>query len=299
MHFGGCSVFCVDTSSDFLLVSSRMKKYTLLLLLSTAPLFAGVSAPAPAPAPCADCEQGITFGLEALYLRAFESEGSYNTGDWDFGGRASLGYQFSDCLFTKVTYFGYKSDVYEDSYNDGPNYHVDSHADLQVSYLDWVVGQHFKPSEKFTLSPYVGLRWGTFEENNYSKTNNKGDTDKYHHSAEFSGLGIVIGVDGTRSLGNNFSIYGTAKTSILFGTTDYHSSTKYNYDRSNTSSSSSDDTLASVTELGLGAQYDFAFSNVAANIRLGAEDQYWAGCASQDSENTGLIGFVLGANFRF
>lgn len=238
-------------------------------------------------------------------MRSYQSEGYYNTGDFDFGGRASLGYQFNDCLFTKVTYFGYKSDVFEDSdpdnfYDDvDDQYNYNEDADLQVTYLDWVVGQHFKPSEKFTLSPYVGLRWGTFEENYSSKENDDGDITKYDYSSEFSGLGIVIGVDGTRSLGNNFSIYGTAKTSILFGTTDYKESTKYNYDRSNESDSYSDDTLAFVSELGLGMQYDFAFSNVAANIRLGAEAQWWAGCSDDDSENTGLIGFVLGANFRF
>ncbi len=279
-----------------------MKQYTLLLLLSTAPLFAGVSAPAPAPAPCSDCEQGVTLGLEALYMRAYQSEGTYESGDWDFGGRASLGYQFNDCLFTKVTYFGYKSDVYEysdpDNDDDEDQYNYEEDADIEVSYLDWVVGQHFKPSEKFTLSPYVGLRWGTFDENYNESENNDGDTQNDKETAEFSGLGLLIGVDGTRSICNGFSIYGTAKTSILFGNTDYRDSTTYNYQPGN-SDSYSEDTLAFVSELGLGAQYDFAISNVAATIRLGAEAQYWSGCTDGDTEDAGLIGFVLGANFRF
>ena len=244
---------------------------------------------APAPAPQADCDQGWTFGLEALYLKAYQSEGSYEDTEYDFGGRVSLGYQFSDCLFTKVTYFGYKTDVFENSNGNG----FSENDELEVSYLDWVVGQHFMPSDKLTLSPYVGLRWGTFEETYTEK-----DFDYYEsESYEFSGLGIVVGVDATRALGSGFSLYGTAKQSILFGTTDY--SYYENDDGSIDRDSDSTDNVVFVSELGLGLQYDHSFASFDANIRLGVEGQWWGGASNDDSESAGLGGFVLGANFRF
>lgn len=282
-----------------------MKKYTLTLLLSTAPLFAGVSAPMSAPAPQSDCAAGWTLGLEALALRTYasgEGEGENSGGNYDFGGRASLGYQFSDCLFTKVTYFGYRSNnIYGYNRDNLILGTVDNGStDLEVSYLDWVVGQHFKPSEKLTLSPYAGLRWGTFKLNS-SYHRDFGNDNGYDGKSkdDFSGLGIVVGLDATRALANNFSLYGTAKQSILFGSDDYSNhSVGFGETTDSNGPSFSDDVVVSVSELSLGVQYDYTFSNVAANVRLGVEAQYWTG-ANGGNNDVGLAGFVLGANFRF
>ena len=306
-----------------------MKNLTLSLLLTTAPLFAGVEAPIMAP-PAPDCDSGFSLGLEALYLRPYHSEGAYNEGDFEFGGRGSLGYEFNDCLFVKATYFGYNADVYHDEGDDGPSFTYENEADVEVSYLDLVVGQHFKPSEKLTLSPYVGLRWATFDESGKSTQtsgfqgiNLPGQTiTTYKDSAEFSGLGVVVGIDGTRSFGGGFSLYGTAKQSVVFGTTDFSS----RVDREGgispvvlvNSDDYSDDRVIFISELGLGVQYAFSFANVAANIRAGVEGQWWAGASggsdskaatlksgkvisssSSGSGNAGFGGFVVGANFVF
>ena len=246
-----------------------------------------MTAPAPPPS---DCQAGWTLGLEVLALRAYQSEGQYEEGSFDVGGRASLGYQFNDCLFVKATYFGYSSDVFDETdFNENETIH--DVGELKVSYLDLVVGQHFRPSEKLTLSPYVGLRWATFEENFRTTFSDGESSDSESSSSEFSGLGIVVGIDGTRALANNFSLYGTAKQSVLFGSTDFNNLEREGDD--------DEDGVAFVSELGLGVQYDFNFGNVAANVRAGVEGQYWAGLSGDDSENTGLAGFVLGANFRF
>ncbi len=246
-----------------------------------------------APAPQSDCEAGWTLGMEAMALRPFQSEGQYDEDGYDFGGRLSLGYQFNDCLFTKVIFFGYKTDTFDES---GTFFH--DQGDLEVTYLDWVVGQHFKPSDKLTLSPYVGLRWATFEEN-ASEFDDFGEGTRLEkYGNEFSGLGIVVGIDGTRSLGAGFSLYGTAKQSLVFGSSDNIDRVLINGDLAD-DDSDSDDRVVSITELGLGVQYDFGFSGIAANIRGGVEGQWWGGLSDDDSENTGLAGFVLGANFRF
>jgi len=268
------------------------------------PVFAGTPAPVTPPPP--PSEQGFTLGLEALYLRSYQSNGQYDTGDWDFGGRGSLGYQFGDGLFVKATYFGYGSDV-QGYIAEGKNgeYTINS-AELDVSYIDLVVGQNFKPTENLKLSPYVGLRWGTFEESATSvKYYSDGDfKEGERRGNDFSGLGIVLGIDMTRSLGNNFSLYGVAKQSVLFGESD-NTDIKYKVDTDPDNKSYSDDRVVYITELGLGLQYDFCFNNVVGNVRLGVEAQYWGGLSSEkvdgkeSNANTGLAGFVIGANFRF
>jgi hypothetical protein len=237
-----------------------MKNYTLTLLLTAAPLFAGTPAPV-APAPQQNTEQGWTLGLEVLALQPYQSEGYYDDNDFDAGYRGSLGYQFNDGLFVKATYFGYATET-------------DNNEDLKAQYVDLIVGQNFKPMDKLTMSPFAGLRWGNFKED-------LGDI-------EFDGYGVVLGLDVTRALGNNFSLYANAKQSLLVGTTDYSYSESYD-----------SDTTGFVTEVGLGLQYDFCLGSVAGNVRAGLEGQYWAGLSDDDSENTSLAGFALGVNFRF
>jgi len=287
-----------------------MKKYTLTLLLTAAPLFAGTPAPV-APAPQYNSEQGWTLGLEAMLLRPFQSSGGYDQSNYDFAGRGSLGYQFADGLFVKATYFGYGTDIVDQSVITPPsitnetNGYLDQYSGrMSASYIDLVIGQNFKPTETLKLSPYVGLRWAMFQEG-YTDTTTTPypgtarTTTYYAGRNDFEGLGIVVGIDATRALGSNFSIYGTAKETVAFGTSTY-ASTGY--------AENSGDSVVSISELGLGLQYDFCFSNVAANVRLGVEGQWWAGVSgassimssgSGSSQNVGLAGFVLGANFRF
>ena len=282
-----------------------MKNYMIPLLLSAAPTFAGTTAPAMAPAPSSDCPQGWTVGLEALALKAYAGySGEQDDADYEFGFRGSVGYEFGDCLFVKFTGFGYSADLYDYTLQQGSSTNGYS-QEYNASYFDLVVGQHFTPSAKFSLSPYAGLRWAQaeFDRNNSSDNlqapDPSGDST-YENNSDFSGLGIVVGIDATRSLANGFSLYGTAKQSVVFGSRDQSSSNTSNGEPNGSNSSSSDDVLF-ISELGLGMQYDFSFSNVASNVRLGVEGQWWAGAGYGEGGggDMGLAGFVVGANFRF
>ena len=277
-------------------------KYLIPLLLTTAPAFAGEVTPATAPAPPSDCPQGWTVGLEALALKAYAGySGERDDADYEFGFRGSVGYEFNDCLFVKFTGFGYSADLYDYERSE-TNYNYDDSEDMDASYFDLVVGQHFTPGDKFSLSPYVGLRWAQAEKDrehsqDYTVNPNPNGDYTYDNNYDYSGLGIVVGIDATRSLANGFSLYGTAKQSVVFGSTDYSSQSTSNGVPNPSYSESSDDVLF-ISELGLGMQYDFSFSNVSSNVRLGVEGQWWAGGEGGNSD-LGLAGFVLGANFRF
>lgn len=280
-----------------------MKKFMIPLLLTTGPTFAGDVAPAAATAPQSNCPQGWTVGLEALTLKAYaDYGGDRDDADYEFGIRGSVGYEFGDCLFVKFSGFGYTADLYDYTRVDG-DYTYRNSEEMDASYFDLVVGQHFAPSDKFSLSPYVGLRWaetgrdGKNSQDNTDLAPPDGDYSSNFHS-DYSGLGIVVGIDATRSLANGFSLYGTVKQSIIFGSTDYsrHSTSE---GVPNPSYSDSSDDVLFISELGLGIQYDFSFANVAADVRLGVEGQWWAGAGYGEGGDLGLGGFVIGANFHF
>jgi hypothetical protein len=232
-----------------------MKPILLIPFVMALPVFAGTPAPVTAP-PQAPSEQGWTLGLEIMALEPYQSYGGYDDTDYDVAWRGSLGYQFSDGLFLKGSYFGYKTDT-------------DSNEELDMASVDLVIGQNFKPMEKLSISPFIGVRYASFEED--------------YGGIDFDGWGIVIGFDATRALGNNISLYVTAKQSVVFGSDDY-------YD---------DDLTAYITEVGAGLQYDFCFGSVTGNVRGGVEGQYWSGPSDYGDEDMSLFGFVLGVNFRF
>lgn len=281
-----------------------MKRYTLILLLTAAPLFAGTQAPVFAPQ--SNTTQGFTLGLEPMAMRSYTSN-SHAENNYDFAGRGSLGYQFADGLFVTASYFGYGTDIADYTAITSPVVappavgYLDHYSGrLSASFIDLVVGQNFKPTDTLKLSPFVGLRWTTYQvgvtdtqTTPYpvaANTTTRAINSSHH---DFRGLGIVLGIDATRALGNDFSIYSTAKESVIFGSSK---TAVTNFPEV------SSDTVVSISELGLGIQYDFCFSGVASNIRLGVEGQWWAISGNSSlttSENIGLAGLVLGANFRF
>ena len=274
------------------------------------PLVAGTSAPDPQ---AAFAPAGFTLDLDGLFLRAFQGNSSFTDDGYDFAGRAVLGYQFNDSLFTNVTYFGYhpgsRADTFEGFSDDlGGNALFQERFNLKASYLDWTVGKNFKPTADLSLSPSLGLRWATFDEDFRELVqDDSGGIHQHHEQGAFEGLGLVAGVDGTRALGNGFSLYGTAKASVMFGKSDYSRNELMIMDGMNGERvrvRNSDDQVVTLTELGIGAQYDFSFSNIAASLRAGVEGQLWSGLDNSHSEmslkNTQEIaGFVLGAHFRF
>lgn len=284
--------------------SSKVTPILATALLGTA--FAGTSkevvAPPPAPA---GFEAGWTLGLEALALRPFQGNGLYRDSDFDFGGRVSLGYQFEDGLFTRLTYFGYGTDGDADLGLVGdilPTFGiVDPQYDLEVSYWDLVIGDTFRPTEKLTIAASVGLRQARFDESlSAGFIEVEQDIPRGNLATnKFEGLGIVVGLDVKRKLTDTLSFYITGKQSIVFGKSDIRISD--NVGLPIELIDDQDNTVVSITELGGGLQYDFAFSGVDANIRAGVEGQYWADPSINvlGKESAGLGGFVLGANFRF
>lgn len=208
-----------------------------------------------------------TLGIEALYLKAHSNDSSiYDGQDEEFAYRVNLAYKSGDNLGIRLSYFDFEGTQHSSSSEfseDGPD----------IGAIDLVL------FDNFTLGSWqgeysFGIRHVDFEE----PFEDSLDSD-------FDGWGPTVGLELVRPISDRFSVYASAQVSLLFGDNDVNN----------------DDSTASMIELALGIQYDFAMGDCESNIRLGIEAQDYQGLAYEDVEDdqAGAFGGVLGLNFSF
>lgn len=221
---------------------------------------AGQTEPVMAPAPQASSDFPWNVSVDALYLKAHQSEGNYDNQDEEFAYRAALSFKSGDNLGLRLRWFDFEgTDSDEDQ--DYP----------QASTLD------FEVFDTFALGNWkgeyaAGLRWFEFEL-----------TDRF----ETDGWGPTFGLELTHPIVDRLEFYANARTSILFGDKDFESG------------GDDEDLTALIFETGLGLQYTFSLGAAESYIRLGVEAQNWSGLDDGDSEDTGLFGAALRLGFNF
>jgi|GEM_PF-2712134 len=215
-----------------------MKLQTLSLApLATAGIFlgyladlqAGEVAPMPSYVPTSDCDAcndpGMYGGVSLLYLKPYGDDGAGSGddgagsgGDWDFGARATLGFERPDGLFFELN--GFWADGSYDVGNDsGSNYQYSQ--DQSAWYVEALVGDNLHCGE-MCVDYGFGVRYGNIE-NEYGEVYS-GNQDFVRHqkdSYSFEGIGPVVRIDVTRELNDRVSLYGGLSQAILFGDQDY------------------------------------------------------------------------------
>ncbi|NNC88010.1 MAG: hypothetical protein HKN82_06060 [Akkermansiaceae bacterium] len=238
------------------------------------------------PAPTSDCDAcnapGFYLNAAALYLNSAASDSDYD-GDWDFGARVGVGFERPDGLFYEIEGFWYEGEG-DDSSDPFVQY------DSEIYAIDFLIGDNLHCGEA-CLDLAFGLRYASFE---LTGTRNEPDPQTpppgfngTRTLADFDGWGPTVQLEGTRSLGGPWSLYGELQQSILFG--DIKVDEKISRER---------DALAFVTEIAGGVQYDLAamMGGVSgAHVRLGGEGQYWV----IDGNDFGLYGAALSVGFTF
>lgn len=223
----------------------------------------------PPPADCTGCiNEGVYLHGSLLYLQSYNTDVNEYDGEWDMGYRGKLGYENDTGLFAEITAFYHDTDFTGEVIP--PASRVT--GNMEFFYLDATVGDTFHCGE-LCLRVSGGLRYGhqVFDE----------DWGGMRNVTDFDGVGPVFGLDVTRDINDGFSIYANFRQSLLFGESDYNGFKT--------------DTLASVTELGAGVQWNFDLGKNDAFVRAGFEGQYWL----VDDSHIGLLGGVLtlGATF--
>jgi len=297
-----------------------MKLQTLSLApLATAGIFlgyladlqAGEVAPMPSYVPTSDCDAcndpGMYGGVSLLYLKPYGDDGAGSGddgagsgGDWDFGARATLGFERPDGLFFELN--GFWADGSYDVGNDsGSNYQYSQ--DQSAWYVEALVGDNLHCGE-MCVDYGFGVRYGNIE-NEYGEVYS-GNQDFVRHqkdSYSFEGIGPVVRIDVTRELNDRVSLYGGLSQAILFGDQDYDFRTTnvavpgaVTPPPSNSGFGDSREELAFISEIEFGLQFNLDVAGLqGTHIKLGVEGSYW----TVDDWSRGFVGGVLGAGFNF
>lgn len=192
-----------------------------------------------------DCACPWGFTAQALYLKAHSTQGTFDEDqDEEFGFRLGLSYKCDDDLGYRVRYFEWEGS--NEWYPEMTAIDLEVFDDFQLGAWD---GQYS-----------LGVRYATYEES--------------MDGADFSGWGPTVGVEMTRELSGPWSLYTSARVSLIFGDDDENE----------------DDSFIPIFELGGGIQYNFsAFGDCDSYVRLGVEAQNWAE-ASSNNDDASLFG---------
>jgi len=203
--------------------------------------------------PC--CKSGgLIAGGEILIMKAFETETVYNDFNYDPGYRLWLGAQNAEGLGFVVRYFNYAQIA-----NNNDRFH---------SYLFDLEGiDTMTLGGRWNVTLGAGVRYGDIFDSNAADN--------------FAGTGPTASVFLTRPVFSDFSFYGGARGSLLFGTM---------------TNGANFDVTMQIIELSAGVQWNRTLqSGATAFLRSGWEGQMYYGYNDNDSEGVGLVGLTFAA----
>ena len=211
---------------------------------------------------------GFTGGTEVSLMKPYQSENSAV----GFGRNAAylgwIGYQGSSGLGARARWWQYD----ERSSNPASDF-----SRFKFETMD------FEATQAFTLGNMQGLVSGGLRLAEYR------EEDGGLQSSTPSAYGLVAGVELRRPVYNKFSLFGTARQSIMFdnqlldgGLTPERNVT------------------FTTSELNLGVEYATPLMNTGLDVfgRVAAQAQYWNGMSDTDSEAAGLFGAALTLGIR-
>lgn len=144
---------------------------------------------------CDECcdRSGFIAGAEALFLRAYESEGDFNNGNYDEGFRFWLGWQGAGGLGGRIRYFDY--DTVSD---DGDT--------MESELVDLEVYDAIRIGCNWELNVGGGIRYADVAID---------EADAGEDS--ITGVGPVLSVELLRHVGDRAALYAIARESIIVG----------------------------------------------------------------------------------
>ncbi len=174
-------------------------------------------------APCADACPAIEFWMDATFFR-FHKTGGVNVGNSDQGvadeENAELGYFLSprfnmryynsSGMYWQLSYFEFNHGTLLTANDAG------SHIGVRSWTFDSVVGERFMLNRKWTIDWNGGLRLYNYSETAIDRDEVSLNNPEFNFDHSW-GIGGILGIEGTRSIGNGLSVYGRAKLGIIHG----------------------------------------------------------------------------------
>ncbi len=162
---------------------------------------------------CNDSCPAVQFWVDATFLR-FHKTGGVRVGN-DAGEDAELGYFISprfnlrfynsNDMYWQISYFEFNHGTLLTVGDPG------SHIGVRSWTLDAVAGERFMLNRDWVIDWNGGARLY-----NYSETATDANEAEFNFDHSW-GIGGILGIEGSRSIGNGLSVYGGAKLGIIHG----------------------------------------------------------------------------------
>ena len=163
---------------------------TALAVALSSGLQAGDVVAQPMAPPVSDATCPWELSVAAVYLKAHDNEGTYDSQDEELGYRLELAYQ-----------------------NGGLGY--------RVRYFDWEgSGSDTAEITSFDFEVFDGFQLGGWD-GEYSVGIRYAEFDEPDEDYEYDGWGPTLGLELTRDLGGAWSLYAGSRLSLLYGEEDY------------------------------------------------------------------------------
>lgn len=220
------------------------------------------------------------------------------TFDYNGAPRAWVGYVGCRGLGFRGRYWGFDQDANEAVFIDFPQLglntvttgslnvqEVDIEATQEACFCSWL----------FTVSG--GVRLAHTDMRSHVVINDGITIDLFDHRHEFDGVGPTFALEAVRPIcGSNFALFGNSRVSLVFGNTD-SDTTVVDDQGVPTTFSSSTDTMLSILEVQVGAQWSCCVGRGARLFVRGSfEGQVWgdAGNLYTTDSDLGFVGFGIG-----
>lgn len=208
------------------------------------------------------CGCGGAFGsAEILFLKPFQSEGIYSDFNYRTGYRVAGGYQRSDGLGLRVSYFDY-------SQASGLGEFVD------ISAIDFELTSSINMGCNWNVVVGGGLRYLDY----HSGFTAPPDPDS---AATFAGYGPTVSAELTCRVSDRLSLFTRVRESIVLA-----DGLQVNYDNDY------QDTTGNVFEIQLGVQLNRDWNGATLFARAAWEAQFYTSMDDADSESLALMGGV-------
>lgn len=145
--------------------------------------------------------------------------------DWDAGFRIAGGYATANSWGIGVDWTHFDGNGHHRSFYNGD---ITSHGKFKVKLdqVDLVLGYDYAFSCDFNVKPFIGVRGARINDSvrglittqlTVDDVLETGEIRHFHYRQDYTGVGLLLGLQADYNLGCGIGVYGTAAGSLLYG----------------------------------------------------------------------------------
>jgi len=202
---------------------------------------------------------------------------------WDSGFRVGLGYRMPhDKWELAVNWTRFYTDAHDRVNSDGqvifPEWaiqtpagvsSIDAKWKMRLNIVDGDISRYFMVTPKLAFKPRFGIR-GAWLTQKYELDQDGTVSNNSEMKNDFSGVGLRAGLETEWDIDRNWSIYGDAAYSLIYGNFELRQEIDNATPGNNLNIRDHFQDLVGMAELGVGIRWDYTFSNDWTALRIQA-----------------------------